>query len=152
MHRGFDKRVAINERLFPRLVQTGYRLTSPPDAVYNCIAWAAGVTDAWWWPDPDRFDYWSPGILREPTLSAFEQVFVNLGYRPCEATALEPGWDKVAIYATAAGPTHAARQLPTGRWTSKLGPDEDIEHDLDGLVGSAYGTVALLLRRPAVDS
>lgn len=38
--------MAVNERLFPDLARTGYRLTSPPDPVYNCIAWAAGFTDA----------------------------------------------------------------------------------------------------------
>src|SRR5262245_19012510 len=33
--------MTVNESLFPDLVQTGYRLTSPPDPVYNCIAYAA---------------------------------------------------------------------------------------------------------------
>ncbi|MCI0637958.1 MAG: hypothetical protein L0Y72_23715 [Gemmataceae bacterium] len=42
-------------------------------------------------------------------------------------------------------PTHAARQLPTGRWSSKLGPSEDIEHDLHALEGEIYGTIALKL-------
>lgn len=50
-------------------------------------------------------------------------------------------------------PTHAARQLPSGAWTSKLGEWEDIEHDtLEALEGSegrgeAYGRVALILKR-----
>jgi hypothetical protein len=45
-------------------------------------------------------------------------------------------------------PTHAARLLPSGLWTSKLGEWEDIEHDLHALEGDVYGTVALLLKRP----
>jgi hypothetical protein len=45
-------------------------------------------------------------------------------------------------------PTHAARLLPSGLWTSKLGEWEDIEHDLLALEGDVYGTVALLLKRP----
>lgn len=37
----------------------------------------------------------------------------------------------------------------SGTWTSKLGPQEDIEHhELDGLVGDKYGTVAVIMRKP----
>ena len=46
-------------------------------------------------------------------------------------------------------PTHAAWQRPDGRWTSKLGDNEDIIHDkLDGLAGPKYGTVTVFLKRP----
>lgn len=42
------------EQLFPRLRGADYRVTSPPDETYNCIAWAAGDTTNCWWPaDPD---------------------------------------------------------------------------------------------------
>lgn len=51
--------------------------------------------------------------------------------------------------------SHVARQLPDGRWTSKLGPDEDIEHnDLHALEGDVgvyplcYGVVIRFMRRP----
>jgi hypothetical protein len=49
--------------------------------------------------------------------------------------------------ATDGEPTHAARQLPNGKWTSKLGRWQDIEHELDGLVGEMYGTVKQILKR-----
>lgn len=140
--------MAVNESLFPDLARTGYRLTSSPSAIYNCIAWAAGRSDDWWWPDPDGFDYWPPDAPREATLAAFELVLGMLGYSPCADAELEPNWEKVAIFALSGCPTHAARQLPSGRWTSKLGPDDDIEHELHGLTGPCYGTVALILRRP----
>jgi hypothetical protein len=140
--------MAVNENLFPDLVRTGYRVTSSPDPLYNCIAWAAGRTTEWWWPSPDPFDYWPPGIVRERTLAAFIQAFATLGYSPCPDGSLEPGWEKVVIYATDEGPSHAARQLPDGSWTSKLGPDDDIEHAVEGLCGPAYGTVVQFLRRP----
>jgi hypothetical protein len=47
-------------------------------------------------------------------------------------------------------PKHAARQLPSGRWTSKLGPMEDIEHALHDLTGMAYGSVVLVMKRPVL--
>jgi hypothetical protein len=140
--------MAVNESLFPDLRRTGYQITSPPDSVYNCIAHAAGITNAWWWPDPGGFEYWPAGVPRERTLAAFLQAFATLGYSPCPDSSVEPGWEKVALYATDEGPSHAARQLANGRWTSKLGPDDDIEHVLEGLQGPAYGAVVQYLRRP----
>jgi len=45
---------------------------------------------------------------------------------------------------------HVAAQLPGGRWTSKLGDWEDIEHvSLDVLRGPIYGTHYILMKRPA---
>ncbi len=38
--------------------------------------------------------------------------------------------------------------LADGRWTSKLGPMEDIEHALHDLAGMVYGSVALVMKRP----
>ena len=62
---------------------------------------------------------------------------------------LAPGWEKVAIYTTDEAPAPAARQLDNGRWTSKLGPDDDIEHALEGLGSPLYGAVVQFLHRPA---
>ncbi len=138
------------EWLFPGLRGTTFRVTSPPDRSYNCIAWAAGVSDGWWWPlgDPDD-TRWPDGVARAVTLDAFRDAFTALGYVPCDGERAEAGFEKVAIFASLRGtPTHAARQLPSGRWTSKLGNAEDIEHDLRALEGDIYGTVVLILKRP----
>jgi len=64
---------------------------------------------------------------------------------------LEIGFEKVAIYARDGTPLHAARQITSGKWVSKLGPREDIEHDLHGLAGNIYGSVAVILVRPIGD-
>jgi hypothetical protein len=137
-------------RLFPRLRPGAFRVTSPRDRTYNCIAWAAGVTADWWWPIGEtRPAFWPTGVAREETLSAFCEAFATLNYTVCPSDAPEPGFEKVALFADAAGiPTHAARQLPGGRWTSKLGQADDIEHDLHDLEGGLYGTIALVLKRP----
>jgi hypothetical protein len=140
--------MAIDHSQFPDLARTGYRITSSPDPVYNCIAWAANRTDEWWWPDPGGYDYWPGGVPRQETLDAFIKAFETLGFVVCPDANLEAGWEKVALYALNGIPTHAARQLPGGRWTSKLGPEDDVEHELDGLIGPLYGVVVQLLRRP----
>jgi hypothetical protein len=88
-------------------------------------------------------------VPRLVTLEGFRDAFATLGYLLCAGDALEPGAQKIAVFATELGtPTHAARQLPSGRWTSKLGRAEDIEHDLRDLEGDLYGTVVLVMMRP----
>jgi len=75
-----------------------------------------------------------------------------LGYEPCEGQDVEPGFEKIAIYVGSDDvPTHLARQLASGEWSSKCGQLEDIIHPLDGLEGPppAYGTAMQILRRPA---
>jgi hypothetical protein len=46
-------------------------------------------------------------------------------------------------------PTHAAKQMESGKWSSKLGDWEDVEHaTLEALEGDFYGKVAQILKRP----
>jgi hypothetical protein len=128
-----------------------YRITSPKDDDYNCISWTVGDTTQWWWPneaDAPRSAYWPPGVPREQTLEAFCDAFATLGYAVCNDDRLEAGYEKIALFAVMGTPKHAARQLPSGRWTSKLGEREDIEHALHDLTGMVYGSVVLVLKRP----
>ena len=119
------------ERLFPRLQSSEYRVTSPEDAGYNCIAWAAEDNGRRWWPGGASGEYWPDGAPCSETLSAFVRAFETLGYVSCLGHDMEAGFQKIAIFVDATDePTHAARQLPDGRWTSKLGRLEDVEHHL----------------------
>lgn len=134
-------------REFPLLKETGFRVTSSPDRRYNCIAWAADETSKWWWPDDAG--YWPEEVPREATLEAFVAAYATRSYVPCDNDEPEEGYEKVAIYANQKGPQHAARQLPNGKWTSKLGALDDIEHNtLDGVNCECYGSVVKFLRRP----
>jgi hypothetical protein len=91
----------------------------------------------------------SAGVARAETVQAFRDAFATLGYMLCDHEQLETGFEKVALFADPlAVPTHAARQLANGRWTSKLGQAEDIEHELRALEGAIYGAIVLLLKRP----
>ena len=99
------------------------------------------------WPGQD--DYWWPDhIQSDDTLESVIALFVDVGYEPCDNHEVEGTVEKVAIYGDDDGPSHVARQLESGRWTSKLGDWEDIEHDsLRAVEGSRYGTVRAILRR-----
>jgi len=121
---------------------------SPYDPRYNCIAWAASDSTRWWWPQSVDA-YWPPGAIDDLSIPAFVSAFQTLGYVICKDGSLESGFEKVAIYADQHSvPTHAARQLPLGAWTSKFGPYEDLEHvDVDCIRGPGYGTVVVFMKR-----
>jgi hypothetical protein len=137
------------EDIFPGLRGQAHTITSPRDQSYNCIAFAAGDSHNWWWPDPAEEDTWPTGIARGETVEAFREAFATLG---CDHDLLEPGYEKIALFARANVPKHAARQLPSGRWRSKLGLIEDIEHSLHDLTGTAYGAVVLIMKRRRASS
>src|SRR5260370_19969438 len=137
-------------RIFPQLESAPYEITSPEDVKYNCVAWAAGRAEVRrrWWPAPSPFYYW-PVEPREETVAGCIMAFGQSGYADCDTGDLEAGSEKLAIYADDADtPTHMARQLASGQWTSKLGELEDIQHmTLDQLSGSDYGRVVQFLKR-----
>jgi hypothetical protein len=94
--------------------------------------------------------FWPDHAPRISTLDAFVATFSLDGYAPCATGDFEKGWEKIALYAKDGVPTHAARQLGSGKWTSKLGRLEDIEHDSPELLeGDTYGAVVRFLRRTA---
>ena len=138
---------------FPNLTDTDAEVTSPATNQYNCIAWAAGEDHRWWWPDRNRFtSYWPGGVERTETKAAFVQAFETLGFVECENGDLAQGVEKIALFGNgpvgSERPTHAARQLESGNWTSKLGGLEDITHSrVDDLCGSAYGHVICFMSR-----
>lgn len=81
-------------------------------------------------------------------VGALEHAFAALGFEVCPDEALEQGFEKVALYGFGFFYTHAARQLPDGTWTSKLGKAEDIEHSSpDDVAGGIYGEVVQFMRR-----
>ena len=139
------------EAWFPSLHHLNYHITSPSTPFYNCVAWAAGVIDRPWWPFDGGGNYWPPQAPRELTVPAFIAAFSTLGYAVCENDQLEPHFEKIAIYAKEGLPQHVARQLASGRWTSKLGNGEDIDHLSPPLLhGNEYGYVVVVMRRPVV--
>jgi hypothetical protein len=111
-----------------------------------CVVWAAGDDAHWWqpgvyWPTETPSDDYGVGVL--------ELAFRALGYEDCGPDeGLERGFQKVALYGSAAFYTHAARQTADGKWSSKLGKGEDIEHDTpDDVAGGIYGEVVQIPQR-----
>ena len=137
------------EESFPHLAGSGYEITGQASKEYNCIAWVMGIaTQNWDCYDPDS--YWPPSIPRDDSIMTAMQLFAGEGFSLCEDDTLEPGYEKVALYAFVGRFTHAARQLDDGRWSSKLGIMELITHPSPAnLAGGFYGNVHCFMRRPS---
>jgi hypothetical protein len=141
----------------PKLNPANNTITSSATYRYNCIGWAANDDQRWWWPTPKEY-FWPAGVPREVSVQAFVAAYATLGYEVCEDGSLDPNYEKVALYwgPNVNGifePTHGARQKKNGRWTSKLGPANDIEHHTaQDVEGPEYGQVVQYLRRPRATS
>lgn len=99
--------------------------------------------------------YWPQNVDRVNTIETFLRAFGTLGYTLCFDGVLESGVEKIAIYGKGTpgseAPTHAARQLEQGGWTSKLGDFEDINHaTVADVEGPVYGQVICYLARRRV--
>jgi hypothetical protein len=140
------------EALFPRLKSNDYDVTSPKWDGQNCIGHAL-YADLYFDPGIGGFIegvVWPDGIRRDDTVEAWTELFGLHAYQECESADLEPGAEKIAIYAGPDGEAwHVARQLESGEWTSKLNKLEDIRHrSLDVLIGDDYRAVVKIMRRP----
>lgn len=133
---------------FPNSLLEPFLVTSPRTPNYNCIAWAFGDNSKWFWPDPLNQYYWPSNIPREETIEAFIELYRSINYEICENGSLQSGIEKIAIYSNKEGiPTHAARQLPNGYWTSKLGPQYDVAHTINSMENGEYGNVCVFMMR-----
>jgi hypothetical protein len=138
------------ESRFPKLLAAGYEVESKKDPNYNCVAWSAKRDQKRWWePGNEPGFYWPEGIATDYSMESFTAVFQELGYVICDDGRLEYGFEKVALYEIEGwGFAHVSHQLPDGRWASKLGPDEDIEHNsLEALESDDYGSPSVFLKR-----
>jgi len=149
--RDLQKEAEEIEAAFPALRGgTGYTNESRKTIVYNCLSWALGIDWTNYNPEPRCAGYyWFPGIDREWSVRTITQVVEKHSYQLCHDYELEEGYEKIVFYIDHSGsPEHFARQLSDGRWTSKLGKLNDINHDsLDSLAIPAYGKPQLVFKR-----
>lgn len=140
------------EAVLPGLVGTGYSEESLATDVYNCIAFAFGDTKNWWWPKIGFGIYWPPGFPLNDSVDTLISIFEVHGYTGCDIADSDPGYERVAIYSLDGRFKHAARQLASGRWASKLGEEQDIEHErAEHAQCRDYGALTHVLRRKRDD-
>ncbi len=142
------------EALFPNLLTVGYKITSKRDETHNCIAYAAG-DERRKWACPELAKqagyYWPPDAKPGSGIDELVYAYEAIGFRRCDGDHVEPGFEKVAIYMDSRGRwSHAAKLLPDGAWSSKIGNIEDIRHNSPyAFAGDfGYGDVYCFMKRP----
>jgi hypothetical protein len=143
--------------LFPNLNATRDTITSEINPNYNCIAWTLGETQTWWEPWgglilPSAFPpyQWPDNLPHDRTVDTYIDFYRAHGFEVCDSEQRENGYQKIVLYENNGEVQHAARQLPDGLWTSKLGEQEDIQHRLRDIEGSGeyrFGTASVFLKR-----
>ena len=109
--------------------------------------------DAWWQALNEPGYFWPDNLPLDDRIETLVCVFEQLGFELCVNETLEIGYEKVAIHGHHGLYEHMARQLSSGKWTSKLGKYYDIEHaTLDVLTGLEYGSVVSILRKRLVST
>jgi hypothetical protein len=133
--------------VFPASFDEPFIITSAATGAYNCIAWVLENTTLFYWHGPKEYFYWPSEISREENIESFIQLFALHGYEVCEHVRKEKGFSKIVLFTKEGIPTHAARQLPDGLWTSKLGILEDVKHSLTTISNGLYGSINLVFKK-----
>jgi hypothetical protein len=136
------------EDIFPNRTPWNFTPKSDPTQEYNCVGWSVHSIEYYIWPDERKQFAWPIDMIREESLAAFQTFFERVGFSVCQSDDLEPNIEKIAIYANDSGPQHVARQLPSGKWTSKFSSLLDAEHTrLNVIACRTYGDVVLIMKR-----
>src|SRR5438034_10954897 len=135
------------ERLFPALSGSEYSKSSEADTAYNCFGFAVHDTKQYWQKVDVRGYYWP--LKRDDRLEDWIEALRLNNFVPTDDWSLEAEFEKVCIYVNEEGsPEHVSRQLASGKWTSKIGRLEDIEHStLTELECVDYGKPKVMLKR-----
>lgn len=110
-----------------------FDVLGPANRKYDSFAWGLNVLDAWVWPGTSVED--------------FDRLAADLGYRRQKGLdyTLSKNMDKLVLYGkkradSTVEPSHLARQLADGSWSSKLGALPLIRHATpEDLSGSTCG-------------
>lgn len=143
--------VATALALIKSLEGSNWEPQSSRNPSYNCFAWAG--REWYHWVDPPGtapWTYWPEDLPEWDSVDNYIRLYERLGFSCCEDGEPSDQFEKIALFADSSqSPQHAARQLRSGRWTSKFGKGIDFEHDLDTINGDpAVGSVVQFMKRP----
>lgn len=117
---------------------------------FNCVAYALEFENKDWDMLVFAKIYNLDKTQLDHSANGYAKIFSEkFGFEKCDNPNLEEGFKKIALYENNEGDfTHIARQMESGKWTSKMGNYEDIEHyDLIGISGNFYGKPSMYMRK-----
>ena len=128
--------------------------SSPASPIYNCYAWAGGITSYWEWPEDENSSYFDPIYW-----IAYTDYFASRGYTPVYANenngvvALWGIGDEMAedpndnVYQHASIRKGADDNAHGYDWESKMGALERAFHPRDIFEGTSYGKILVYFRK-----
>ncbi len=125
--------------------EINFIFTSKQTWDYNCVMWALHIDHIW-----KDFGYSDDGYLNpDQTTTPYINFYKENGFVICENALLEDGFEKICIFSNRGNFSHVSRQLADGRWASKMGNYEDIEHSaVTDVGGVGYGNPEFYMKRP----
>lgn len=114
---------------------------------YNCVMWSLHRDDYW-----KDFFYTEDGYISiDQSIKPYVEFFKENGFSICETNVVEEGFEKICIYSKNGIFSHVSRQLKDGRWASKMGNYEDIEHlSVFDVNGEGYGAPEVYMKKEIV--
>lgn len=153
----------INTKLWPNSRNKPLKIKSPITPKYNCVAYSLNREDIWYESiDNDdirnglcvllqRSIIWPEALSKGILINNYLELYKLNGFEKVNDLdiSVEVGYVKIAIYGnTEQVFTHVCRQMEDGKWVSKLGSFQDVEHDdLEVLEGSHYGKVMVVMKK-----
>ncbi len=153
-----DIRFAVEDtkHSFPNIPTKDIKIDGDEDSSYNCIGWAFGDNSRWWWPGGGV--YWPNSD--SPTIHAFDSLLKDTAHGiETSDQKHEDGFVKLALFSrdpeprSESYPTHLARQLEDGEWSSKTGFSYLIRHghDVRAMNGGDYGNLVKIYKVPEAE-
>lgn len=143
----------MQERLedWPNLKDGTFEKTSDEGIYQNCVGFVVGIRR---WID-SYSQFWPDDLETGDTPEHYAAFFKKHGFEICADGSLENGTEKLAIYAKGHKYSsqkefkHVAIQQNDGKWKSKMGKLEDIEHPTTKTICCGdYGEAIIFMRRP----
>lgn len=133
------------EKWFPKMVGKNFNFYEPDNKFdFNCLSFSLDM-DTWIWTNEN----WPKDIPNNLGILSFKLLFEQKGYRNCDNSNYEDGYEKIAIYSKDGNtPSHVSKQT-SGIWKSKTGK-YIIEHELEWLSGNSsdtYGDVVIIMKK-----
>jgi hypothetical protein len=125
-----------------------YTKTSDETILYNCVAYVLGEYDKIY-SSYEEEGIWIDGLEKTHTPKNYADFFKKIkGFEICKNADFDDKYEKIAIYGLEDEFLHVAIQLQNGKWSSKIGEYEDIEHNsLKAVGGGRYGYPIIFMQR-----
>jgi len=135
--------------------QIDWSAASDPVGTYNCFGFALGYNQ--WWEPPVFIDelianeeaIWPLGLSESLDIDNYIAAARTERFYVSQDAMWEESCDTIMLYFTTNDRKfqHAARQVSSGVWSSKLGTGSDITHAIDGIDRIDFGTGRIYMKR-----